>query len=78
MSRRVNVNALRTSMGLSISEFAKRLGVHERSVSRWENAHTDPSPLALSRIQELQQPELPKRRAYTPQEQKESNNNATD
>lgn len=72
MARRVNINALRTSMGISIDEFAKRIGVHPRSVSRWENAHADPSPLALSRIKELQQPELPKRRPYTPQQQQQS------
>lgn len=57
MSRRVNVNALRTSMGLSIEQLAERLGVHARTVSRWENAHTDPSPLALKQLRELQAPD---------------------
>lgn len=65
---RVNIKAVRSSMNLSMQAFGEKLGVHWSTVSRWENGHTDPSPLALSRIRELQQPEAPRRRDYGPSE----------
>lgn len=68
MARRINVKALRDSIGCSIDDLAAKLGVHSRTVSRWENGHTDPSPLAISKLRELQQPEVPTRRQYDPTE----------
>lgn len=70
MSRRINVQSLRQSMGISIDELAKRLGVHGRTISRWENGHTDPSPLALQQLRKLQEPNdatpAVKRRPFQP------------
>lgn len=57
MSRRINVQGLRQGMGLSIEQLAEKLGVHGRTVSRWENGHTDPSPLALQQLRKMQQPD---------------------
>lgn len=55
MPPRINTKALRASMGLSIDGLAEKIGVHGRTISRWENGHTDPSPLAVARLRELQQ-----------------------
>lgn len=68
MSRRVNVLSLRTSLKLSQEDFARRLGVHTRTVQRWENAHYDPSPLASRKLHEMTQPDVPRRRPYESQE----------
>jgi DNA-binding transcriptional regulator YiaG len=68
MANRINVKSLRESMGLSIDGLASKIGVSGRTVSRWENAHNDPSPLAVSRLRELQQQDsgVPRRRALAP------------
>lgn len=58
----LNVKSLRDSMGLDQVGFAKKLGVHWQTVLRWEKGHTDPSPMALRRLREMQQPEVPARR----------------
>jgi putative transcriptional regulator len=49
------VQALRGRTGLTQEQFAARLGVTFPTVSRWENGHTKPSPLALRQIQTLLQ-----------------------
>lgn len=41
-------------MGLSIPVIAGRIGIHERTWSRWENNHAEPSPLAIGKLKELQ------------------------
>lgn len=51
---RVNVARLRQSMGKDLDEFAKAVGVDSRTVRRWEAAETDPSPMAVRRLNELQ------------------------
>ena len=66
---RINVKALRDSLGMTHKQLAERLGVHSRNIGRWENGETEPSPLALGRLRELAQPEMPRRRDYTPQDQ---------
>lgn len=38
----VNVGGLRTSLGLSQSEFADRYGVHLRNLQRWESGEGRP------------------------------------
>lgn len=50
---RVNVKALREEMGHSQSSLAELMGVHERTVKRWESAESDPSPLATEKIREI-------------------------
>jgi DNA-binding transcriptional regulator YiaG len=41
---------LRHLMGLTQEQFASALGVTYTTVNRWENAHIQPSPLALKQI----------------------------
>jgi DNA-binding transcriptional regulator YiaG len=53
MPRRIDVKAMRDEMGLSRSEMAEKLGVHERTVKRWEEADHDPSPLANERLRTI-------------------------
>lgn len=53
MPRRFDVKALRDVMGISQTDLADRLGVHQRTIQRWENAEVDPSPLAVRRLREL-------------------------
>lgn len=73
----VNVRALRTSMGLSADDLASKVGVHRRTIRRWEARDYDPSPLAVSKLKELMQPDgadapptdMPKRRPLTEPEQ---------
>lgn len=40
-------------MGLTQAGLAERLGVHERTVQRWELGEVDPSPMAVHRIREV-------------------------
>lgn len=51
MARRIDIKSLRDRFGLSQPELAKRLGVGERSVRRWEAGLVDPSPMAVQAIQ---------------------------
>lgn len=37
---------LRTTLGMTQSQFAKLVGVSFATVNRWENGHVKPSPLA--------------------------------
>ncbi len=47
------VQDLRGRTGLTQEQFAARIGVTFPTISRWENGHTKPSPLALRQIQTL-------------------------
>lgn len=45
------IRNLRHLMGLTQEQFARTLGVTYTTINRWENAHIQPSPLALKQIQ---------------------------
>lgn len=49
------IRALREAMGLSQEKFAAKLGVSFSTVNRWENGRGQPSPLAVQRIETLQE-----------------------
>ena len=44
----------RTALGLTQEQFAAKVGVTVSTVNRWENNRGKPSPLAMLRIEELQ------------------------
>ena len=44
----------RAALGLTQEQFAAKIGVTFSTVNRWENNKAKPSPLALQRIEELQ------------------------
>ena len=48
------VRELRVALGLTQEQFAAKLGVTFTTVNRWENSKGEPSPLAMHRIEELQ------------------------
>ena len=48
------IRKLRTSHGLTQEQFAVKVGVTYSTVNRWENNKGKPSPLAMLRIEELQ------------------------
>ena len=48
------IRGLRTTLGLTQEQFAAKIGVTFSTVNRWENGKGKPSPLAMLRIQELQ------------------------
>ena len=48
-----SVRALRRRLGMSQETFAAEIGVSFSTVSRWENAHNEPSSLSWRAIQEL-------------------------
>ena len=48
------VKKLRTKMGLTQEQFAAKIGVTFSTVNRWENSKGKISPLAMKRIEELQ------------------------
>lgn len=48
------VKRLRKSLGLTQEQFAAKVGVTFSTVNRWENGKGKPSPLAMLRIEELQ------------------------
>ena len=48
------IRDLRTSSGLTQEQFAVKVGVTYSTVNRWENNKGQPSPLAMLRIEELQ------------------------
>lgn len=50
---RINVKQLRDDMGLSLPKMAEQLGVHARTIQRWESAESDPSPLATEKLRAL-------------------------
>lgn len=47
------IRLLREQLGLTQEKLAARLGVAFPTVNRWENGHTQPSPLALRQIEAL-------------------------
>lgn len=47
------IRHLRERLGLTQEKLAARLGVAFPTVNRWENGHTQPSPLALKQIEAL-------------------------
>ena len=50
------VRDVRRQLNLSQEKFAEQLGVCFKTVNRWENGHTMPSPMALKLIEnQLQQ-----------------------
>ena len=48
-----SVRVLRQRLGMSQEKFAAEIGVSFSTVSRWENAHNEPSALSWRAIQEL-------------------------
>lgn len=60
MSKRKNnelakmIRNLRAKLGLTQEQFAAKVGVTWSTVNRWENDRGRPSPLAMRRIEELQ------------------------
>ena len=51
---RINIARLRESMGLTQDEFATKVGVAKRTIGRWEQGFSDPSPMAIDRLRSLQ------------------------
>ncbi len=52
------IRELRSVLKLTQEKFAGRLGVSVRTVNRWENGQTIPSPLAMEKIRDLLQQHL--------------------
>lgn len=48
--RRVDVKGLRTEMGLTQAQLAKRLSTTPLTVWRWETSRASPSPMALAHL----------------------------
>ena len=48
------IRKLRAALGLTQERFAAKIGVTVSTVNRWENGKGIPSPLAMFRIEELQ------------------------
>ena len=53
MMNKESIKELRHKLGLSQEGLARKLGVSVITVRRWEKGSYKPSPLALSRIEEL-------------------------
>ncbi len=53
MMNKESIKELRHKLGLSQEGLARRLGISVITVRRWEKGSYKPSPLALSRIEEL-------------------------
>ena len=49
------IRQLRAALGLTQEQFAAKIGVTYSTINRWENDKGKPSPLALLRIERLQQ-----------------------
>ena len=49
------IRNLRGKLGLAQKPFAPEVGVTSSTVNRWENGRGRPSPLAMWRIEELQE-----------------------
>ncbi|MHC4075196.1 MAG: helix-turn-helix transcriptional regulator [Planctomycetota bacterium] len=48
------IRKLRAALGMTQEQFAVKVGVTYSTVNRWENEKGKPSPLAMLRIEELQ------------------------
>ena len=46
------ISELRCITGLTQEQFAAALGATFSTINRWENGHSQPSPMAMTRIQE--------------------------
>lgn len=58
MPRRLDVKAIRDRLGLSQGDLAMHIWgdkskYRERAISRWENGHNDPSPMAQQHLKRL-------------------------
>ena len=49
----MNIKELRLKLGLTIDQFAVKLGVAPYTVRRWESDKSQPSPLALEKLSKL-------------------------
>ena len=49
------IRKLRTTLGLTQEQFAAKIGVTVSTVNRWEKDKGKPSPLAMLRIERVQQ-----------------------
>ncbi len=49
------VRELRQQMGLTQEKLAAQLGVSFSTLNRWENEHSQPSPLAREKLEKLRQ-----------------------
>ncbi|MBD1909220.1 MULTISPECIES: helix-turn-helix transcriptional regulator [unclassified Leptolyngbya] len=47
------IRHLRQHLNLSQEKFAAQLGVSFKTVNRWENGHSLPSPMAMKLLEEL-------------------------
>ena len=47
-----NLKVIRTSLGLSQSQFAKKLNVGRTTIAHWENGYSYPSVIMLQKIKE--------------------------
>jgi len=50
----MDVRELRRKLGISRDALARELGVSYRTVYLWEKGKTEPSPLALEKLKELE------------------------
>ena len=48
------IRKLRAALGLTQEQFAAKIGVTYSTINRWENDKGKPSPLAMLRIEQLQ------------------------
>lgn len=76
--KRVDIQRLRESSGLSLNKLARELGVGRRTIMRWLNGSVEPSPLATEQLKRLQDqvgtggnghepaPATPRRQDYVP------------
>jgi DNA-binding transcriptional regulator YiaG len=48
------IRSLRQALKLTQEEFARELGVSFATVSRWENGHGKPSPLAQRQLEKVE------------------------
>ena len=48
------IKELRVTLGLTQEQLAAKIGVTYSTINRWENGKSTPSPLAMLRIEELQ------------------------
>lgn len=53
MAERVNVKALRQRLGMNREAFAEYVHSHPRTVRRWENRESEPSPMASAHLARL-------------------------
>ncbi|MBN2136688.1 MAG: helix-turn-helix transcriptional regulator [Sedimentisphaerales bacterium] len=51
----LKIRRLRSRLDLTQEQFAAKVGVTFSTVNRWENGKGSPSPLAMRRIEELQE-----------------------